>query len=124
MNIALGRSLIKSMAGKKYKVSRSRGGEYVNGYWVESERDEVEILASIQPLSGKETLNIPEGDRNRERRKIYSADELRVGLQSNQADADIITIDDKQWEVETVEAWPQYWKCIIVTVEPPERDEG
>lgn len=78
------------------------------------------VFACPQPLSGRETLAIPEGDRNRERLKLYSADELRVKDEVTKADADVVEVDGKLFKVESVQAWSDYWKAIVVSVEPDE----
>lgn len=77
-------------------------------------------FASQQPLSGSEIVRIPEGDRDRERMKLYSADELRISSEITQAAADVVTVNGIEYQVESVARWTDYWKCIIVEIEPPE----
>ena len=104
MSISLGRSLIASMNGKNYTLKRKNPGSYVAGKWVDgSNISGLVAFASIQPLSGKEMVRIPEGDRNRERKVAYSADELRVADPSGKYKADILTVDGQDFQVESVE---------------------
>lgn len=71
-------------------------------------------FASVQPLTGRELDRLPEGDRNKERLKLYSADPLFTKEQSVTKEADILTIAGEQWEVESVQRWTDYWKCTVV----------
>lgn len=80
----------------------------------------VQVLASVQPLTGDEIARIPEGDRKRERRKAYSADLLHSGSDENQAAPDVVTVDGVKFQVESVEPWLGHWKAILVKIEPGE----
>lgn len=63
-------------------------GEWVRGKWVETDEDPVTIDASIQPISGREIVNLPEGKRERARWTIWTLDD--VG-----GDDEILYNDDK-----------------------------
>lgn len=117
------KSLIKNMGGKTYAVTRSSGGQYVEGKFVNQGETVVNITASVQPLTGLETQSIPEGDRNKERLKIYSVDLIQMIEESTGREADIINVDGVEFLVENVEKWPNYYKGIIVKVNP-EDEEG
>lgn len=124
MGPSLGASLIRSMGGKKFSVRRSRGGSYVNGVWTEDDTGPaiLQVLASEQPVNGKDIERIPEGDRVREVRKLYAAQELRPHNERTGAEADVITIRGQEFQVSTVERWQSYWKCLIVSLEVKERE--
>jgi hypothetical protein len=79
--------------------------------------DPITIIGSLQPLSGDEIVRIPEGDRTRERRKIYSLGLLKTEDESNEGKADLVIIDGLKWQVERVEAWPSFWKAFLVRLE-------
>lgn len=49
------------------------GGEYIDGKWVDSAFEPVEILANVQPVGYKETLIMEEADRSKKAVKVYSA---------------------------------------------------
>lgn len=83
----------------------------------------VTILATEMPLTGHDLLRIPEGDRTRERKKIYSADIVFIENPDTKAKADVVTVYGKDYQVESVETWPQYWKAVLVSVEPPEEQD-
>lgn len=120
--MSLGRSLIRSMGGKEYPVTRSRGGSYIAGIWTEDDSGPADLkaLMSEQPVTGKDIERIEEGDRNKEIKKVYSADELRIHNESTGSQADIVTIRGKQFQVQTVERWTDYWKCLIISLEVKE----
>lgn len=121
MSISLGRSLIASMNGKNYTLKRKNAGSYVAGKWVDGTLiPSLVAFASIQPMTGKEMVRIPEGDRNRERKVAYSADLLKVAEPTSGTKADIVTVDGQDFEVESVEPWTDYWKAVIVKVNESE----
>lgn len=80
----------------------------------------VTCFASQQPLSGSDIVRIPEGDRDRERLKLYSADRLQISSELTLQAADIVTVNGTDYQVESVALWTDYWKCIIVEIEPSE----
>ena len=75
-------------------LTRKATGAYVNGHYVEGAASSSTIDANIQPLSGKEILQLPEADRTRESLKGFSVSEIRVN--------DIITRSSKNYEVQKV----------------------
>lgn len=54
------------------------------------------ILASVQPLGGRDLERLPEGLRVGERRKMYTGTVLKVS-----DTPDVVAIDGADWEVET-----------------------
>lgn len=74
-------------------------------------------FASKQPLAGHEIVRIPEGDRTRQRFKLYSADHLRVHDEATGAIADVVILPEGKFQVESVEPWTNFWKAIIVKIE-------
>lgn len=120
MGVALGRSLIASMNGINLSVTRYAAGTYVAGKYVPGAASTVTALATVQPLGGNDIMRIPEGDRTRERRKLYSADLLYIERPATKNKADEVSIDGVAWQVESIETWPNYWKVIVVRMEPAE----
>lgn len=112
--MSLGADIIRSMGGKPYQVTRSGGGEYVKGEWVEIAQQTLQIVASIQPLSGREIERLPEGDRIRESKKGYFVEAVRPSSEITGAAADLVLIEGKQFQVYNVEPWPHYWKALLV----------
>jgi hypothetical protein len=58
------------------------------------------ILASVQPMSGRELQRLPEGMRVAERRVLFTATTLQVV-----GAPDVVRVDGEDWEVESVENW-------------------
>ena len=94
-------------------VSRAGEGSYVNGRFVPAVAVETVTEGNIQPLNGKELLQLPEGDRERQTGKIYTAYALENG--------DIVTRSDgSRHEVQAVEDWTAFslahYKARLVRV--------
>lgn len=96
----------------------SRNG---SGVWVDGAATDSTIRASVQPLSGSELQRLPEGERERRRRKVYvrDADDLRVASQFAQHSADRLLIDGDWYEVEQLDDWSAsrllpHWRAQVV----------
>lgn len=59
-------------------VKRYSGGTYTCGYFGGQTTTTFSILASVQPTPGKELLLMPEGDRNREWKTIFTKTPLNL----------------------------------------------
>lgn len=78
-------------------------GSYVDGHWVASTYTDSTIQVSFQPKGPDELLNLPEGQRERNSKKIYSDTELRtVEEGSSPTVADKIIYDGVTYEVHEV----------------------
>jgi len=119
--ISLGRDLIASMNGQNYSTKRVATGSYNSaGVYVPGTSSTINVFASVQPLGGKDLVRIPEGDRTRQRHKLYSADLMQSNNETTGATADIVTIDGGTFQVESVEKWTDYYKVIVVNQERAE----
>lgn len=65
----------------------------------------VEFEASVQPLNGIEIQQLPEGERSRDSRKLYTTTALRTASAGSGAAADRIVIDGANYEVHTVQPY-------------------
>jgi hypothetical protein len=93
-----------------YQVTRiASNGSWVQGRWVEGSSSTVlNITASVQRLTAKETQMLPEAYRTRSTYKVYSIEELKViTLPSRGADA--ITIEGSVYDIVAVEKWTQIY---------------
>jgi hypothetical protein len=110
----LGADLIASLDGQTLPVTRSAGGGYVNGFWVENAQEEFDIIASVQPLNDQEIEFLPEGDRTKAAKKIYTATELRVHVSETSAKPDLVGIEGDEYKVIRVQRWHGHYKCLVV----------
>lgn len=115
--ISLGRSLIAALGGKNITVKRaSIAGDYVNGVFVPQEPTTAVIFGSIQPLGSKEIVRLPEGDRTRQRLKVYSSDKALISRDIVLKLADVLVIDCEDFQVEAIEKWPDFYKLQVVKI--------
>jgi hypothetical protein len=101
---------------ESYTVTRSSEGTYVKGKWVNGPLQTLDIDASIQPLSGTDTMRLEEGDRTKESRKLYTATRLLTKREgATPREADTIEIDGDQFQVDSVQSWVgEYFKVIVL----------
>ena len=106
-----------------FAVSRRAPGALTNGRFFPANPTTINIVASIQPLSGRDLERgralerLPEGLRTRELLKVYSATQLFV--QGAGQDPDVLTISGTQYQVQTAEQWGpdgNYWKMIVAKI--------
>lgn len=81
--------------------TRDSFGAFVPGATVDTV-----IKASVQPMRGQELAILPEGERQKDQRKVYTLTELRTADQSLQAPPDQLLIDGLAYQVQQVEPWP------------------
>lgn len=108
MNLA---STVLSFASTYTVVRQDKGVYDANGKFVPAPTTTISVLASVQPLRGKDLQNLPEGLRNEDLLKVYTTTELRV---AGDYAPDAIMVDGQAYEVQTVERWGEfgYWKAI------------
>lgn len=91
--------LIQSF-GRTVFVERPQGlGSYSedNGKWIEPERQQIEIIASVQNLSAAEILMLPEGDRQKEWLKLYTLEKLQLQEEHSMTAADYVVVDGRRY---------------------------
>ena len=95
-------------------ITRTAAGSYVAGHYVAGSPQQFDARGNIQPLSGIELQQLPEGDRQKEVKKIYTAFALQNG--------DVVTRSDGiRYEVQAVEDWTAFhqphYKARLVRIE-------
>jgi len=94
-------------------VFRKTAGYYVNGHYIEGDETEIEIEASVQPLTGNEFLQLAEGDRYKEAWKVFSVSEIRAN--------DAVTRLGKTYEVRRPSDYSSHsiphYEAVMVLVE-------
>jgi len=95
-------------------ITRTAAGSYVAGHYVAGSPQNFDAQGNIQPLTGIELQQLPEGDRQKEVKKIYTAFALQNG--------DVVTRSDGiRYEVQAVEDWTAFhqphFKARLVRIE-------
>lgn len=83
--------------------------EYVNGKPVKKAVQSFDIRCNVQPLSGKELLLVPEGDRSKEQYNLWTQAKVELN--------DRIQRCGVQFQVQTVEAWGSFYECRIMRID-------
>ena len=80
---------------------RPAAGSYVDGRWVAAGTTDVPLLASVQPMRGRDLERLDEGQRARDGRRLYleGRDQLRTADQHAGTNADQVLIDGAWFEV-------------------------
>ncbi len=86
----------ETLQGRR-QLNKGKYGE--DGFPLEPTFDEFEFVCNVQPISGLEILQVPEGDRTRQVFNCWT--EFKLG--SN----DIVTRESEEYEVRPVEDWTQ-----------------
>jgi len=96
--------------GEKITIRRRESGRYYKGRWRTSNRyEEFEAQASFQPMSGRETMQLPEGDRLKSHVKVYTKFNLKRD--------DIIERGEEEYEVQVLLNWGTFTKAIARLVD-------
>lgn len=67
---------------KAHTLFRPQASALVDGYWVVPGFDEIAITASIQPATGKDMDNVPEGKRHRAIVAVFTDTEIKTAEQA------------------------------------------
>lgn len=86
-----------------YTVTRAGAGTYTAGRYVAASPSTFTITASVQPVTGRELLALPEGQRAEDLRVLYTATALRTRDANGAADS--IAIGGENYTVIRVETW-------------------
>lgn len=96
-------------------LRRPSAGAYVNGLWVEGATTDSIITASIQPLTGEDMEELPEGRRESEGYKMYTSTQVRTVQEAgSDQNADRIVFNSKEYEVHRVNPWQNNLNFNIV----------
>jgi len=108
--------VIEMLASGCYQVTRKAVTTRVNGRRVAPAVSTFEIIASVQPASGREVERLPEGLRSRETMTVYTRSELRPAQPESGTEADRISIDGADFEVLSVRRWNKLANFFNATV--------
>lgn len=108
--------VIEMLASGCYVVTRKGVTARVNGRRSAPVTTTFEIIASVQPASGRDTDRLPEGLRSREAMTVYTKTELRPAQPEVGTEADRISIDGATFEVGAVRRWNRLANFYNATV--------
>lgn len=118
-------SLIDAFSEQVTVTRDDASGTWSNGVFVPNGTTQFTVKMSVQPMNGKELLNVPEAQRTRRLVKGYCATELKTGDQESVQQADIVTYNGSDFEVQTVEYWRSsgntiapYYRVVMAEVNP------
>jgi hypothetical protein len=99
-----------------YQVTRGTSNGYdVHGRAIADTTSTFYIIASVQPLTGRDLLVLTEGQRGEETQWLYTSTEMRT-RQTAQA-PDVVTVNGKPWTLMSVETWVTpdeiFYRCKI-----------
>lgn len=107
--------VIDRFATGTYPVTRTSAGAYVEGRYTPGSTTTFNVVASIQPLSGRDLQTLPEGQHASETRAVYTKTELQTRTPSSEPDR--LTINGESWEVWQSFRWEAfggaYYKAFI-----------
>ena len=121
MNIS---SLISSFAtASSYTVTRYTQPNVVYGKAQAATTSTFTIVASVSPASGNDMLLLPEGQRARETRLLFTATALRMGGEGSTSLADTVSINSESWEVVQIQTFTDSatgnavgYRCLVQAV--------
>lgn len=108
---------IKRLKTGSYVVTRRTPQARVNGVAQSPLDTKINIVANIQPASGRDLQRLPEGMRQSETIVIFCETELHV-VKSGRL-PDLIAYNGKSYEVSSVEPWADsgnFHECLAVKV--------
>lgn len=92
---------------EKIKVERQVAPKWDHGRPVDQAPECFFIQATVQRLSAREVLLLPESQRTREIVKVYTSFALQGIPEKTNINADVIVWGDAKYEVSSVEKWQQ-----------------
>lgn len=110
---------MSSFRGKTLNIRRRAMGAYnISGFFeITDPRTVFTITASVQPLTGDETLLLPENLRERDSKKIYTSTELFGVKKGSNKEPDIVLIGSVEYNVVKVFVWQNnvvnHYKVIL-----------
>lgn len=98
-------SLIASFSHGTYAVIRKTAPTSTRGIFGAGATSTFNITAAVVPASGSELLLLPEGQRMRDTKIVFTTTPLQLGGQGSAYEADHVQIDGGTWSCERVERW-------------------
>lgn len=97
-------------------VTRRGAGTWIDGFYTPGATSALTVTACVQPMTGRELMQVEEGLRTRELIVIHSIEPLQTVNEPGGYDADRVSFNGGTYEVHRVEAWPGGYRAIAVKV--------
>lgn len=91
---------VYTISGTRYGIGTWTKGKYTPGT-----SSSIQFTASVQPLSGREKLTLPEGVREKVEYKLYTDFQLLTVDEKTSKNADRVVLFGKTYEIVKVEIW-------------------
>lgn len=91
--------------GQTVTITRFGTGSYIGGVYQDAIASVFDVVMSVQPMTDRELLNLPEAQRTRRILKGYTATRLKTADEAEGRRADRVRFDDQDFEVQRVEKW-------------------
>jgi hypothetical protein len=98
-------SLISSFSRGTFAVIRKVAPTPTRGVYGAGATSTFNITAAVVPATPNDLLLLPEGQRTRETRLVFTVTPLQSGGQGMPYDTDHVQIDGETWSCERVERW-------------------
>lgn len=112
---------IASLSTGTYTVTRTAAGTRVLGRYTPGATSTFTILAGIEPATGRQLRDLPEGRRGDETICIYATDELKTTTPTT--DPDVVTYRGEPWTVVQVKVWEGFgethYECLAQRAPSP-----
>lgn len=105
---------INRLATGTFTITRPAASSYVNGRAASGAPSTFQIVAVLVPLTGRELMSLPEGERSKERIAFLTRSQEIRTTSAGGATSDVITYKGVAYEIEKVETWDagEYWRCV------------
>jgi hypothetical protein len=98
--------VIAGFASGTYTVTRTAAGTLTTGRYTAGATSSFSIVATIQPMTGRNLKILPEGQHAEETMVVYTTTELRARTPASEPD--VFTFDGEAWKVVNVKRWQAF----------------
>lgn len=110
--------MIESFATGTYNVTRAiADGAYVEGVYQPPMTETIQVVGSLQVLSARESLLLPENERNKESYNFFTEIEIRPASENGLRPADRVSVNSEIFLVRSVARWQgvdlPYFKALL-----------
>lgn len=107
---------VNRLSNRKIQIIRFEGF-YDSGRYERRQAETREIRANVQPARGSDLERLPENYRQQSAIAIFTLEVLRTGSAPSSPNApgvvaDRVVVDGIEYEIMTVENWPQHFRYI------------